>query len=163
MAPYSAEFVITDHPIPRHPQCICDLALLLDREQYIALHAQDQRGCVRERTQACCKVRQVLWGVRRRRVGLGVREVRVVRRVGRGGGGLGERGRERGELGARCGWGEVQLGDRWEGEIEQIHRFGDVDERIRVVFQAELLSLGYRHAQVSFSFCVDDDERKKRT
>lgn len=71
--PHAAELVIAHHLVPRHPQRIRDLALLLHREQNIALHAEHKRRRVRERAQAICELGQVRWRIRRRRVRLGVR------------------------------------------------------------------------------------------
>jgi hypothetical protein len=44
MAPNAAKLVITDVLVTRHAEGIGDLALLLDRKEDIALHAEDECG-----------------------------------------------------------------------------------------------------------------------
>ncbi|THH03283.1 hypothetical protein EW146_g10474 [Bondarzewia mesenterica] len=52
MSPDAAQLVITDPIVARHPEGIRELALLLNREQDIALHAEHECGGVRERAEA---------------------------------------------------------------------------------------------------------------
>lgn len=68
MPPHAAELVIADHAVSCHAERIRNLALLLDREQNVTLHAEHKHGRVRERAQALREVGQVRGWMRRRRV-----------------------------------------------------------------------------------------------
>ena len=50
MAPDTAEFVVAHARVAGHPQCICQFALLLYREQDVGLHAKDESRHVCEGT-----------------------------------------------------------------------------------------------------------------
>ena len=50
MAPDAAEFVVAHPRVAGHPQCICQFALLLYREQDVGLHAKDESRHVCEGT-----------------------------------------------------------------------------------------------------------------
>ena len=54
--PHAPQLIIAHHLVPRDAQRIRDLALLLNREQYIALHAKDERWRVRKRAESCCEL-----------------------------------------------------------------------------------------------------------
>ena len=40
MTPNAPKLVVAHHLIPCHPQSVCDFALLLDREEDVALHTK---------------------------------------------------------------------------------------------------------------------------
>ena len=63
MTPHAAKLIVAYVGIAGHTQRIRDLALLLNREQDVGLHAKDEGWCVGERTQARSECRQVRRGV----------------------------------------------------------------------------------------------------
>jgi hypothetical protein len=72
MSPHAPKFIIANGLIPRHPEGVRDLALLLDREQDVALYAEYEGGDVREGAQPVCEGGEMGRCVVGRQVGFGV-------------------------------------------------------------------------------------------
>ena len=137
VAMWSVELVIPDGIVAVEPQTLCDLSLLFYGEEDVALDANDEGGDVRESGQASSECGDVsVRGGRAERadvlpfsgswcgrsIGVDGEVVRVL-------------------LAVRARAPSLQVGKSVVRHIEQIHRLGDVDERIGVVLEAELFTL----------------------
>lgn len=72
MSPDTAELVITHAVVTCNAESVDHFALLVDREQDITLHAEDQRRDGGEARKTCSERRKICGRVHRRWMGLGV-------------------------------------------------------------------------------------------
>lgn len=107
MPPHAPQLIIANLFITCHPQRVRDLALLLDREQDVALHAKYEGGDVREGSKPVCEGGEVGGCIEGRRVGFGVGDC-----------GVGDLGECVGGCGGGGGRREVELFKSGKGHIE---------------------------------------------